>query len=820
MVYFNPKGTRVYRAVAIGRIISPKILHPTVIVGVTTTLVFVGLWVTGIGYANWWHLMIISVATTYALWVYTIFFETYLGMVPPHTSSDQNLADFLDYQAMKIATAHADGNISQLLLPMLEVRGFSFVLMRMGISSQDFKRALLEYLHTHINTTINGGLVFFLHSCLTQKRTQEPSSHNVLSWQDLFFGLCTHSDFLKKIIFDVHIECKDARMLLAWQEQDDVKRMQHRRFWKRSNLMHTRGIGHDWTSGYTARLEQYATKVTELPSYAGFSPRLYGHTAETEQVERILARDGKSNAILVGEKGIGKTIIVSALAKRLALGQSLGAIAYKHILKLDVGALLAGSNNTYDIEERFRLLFADALRAGNIILFVEDIHMLFDSSGAVGTINAGELLLPFLTSARLQIIGLTTPEHYHKTIAKDQSLLQAFEKVEVREPAKENVYAILRDVVPHIEAHEQVWILFQAIHTAIELSDRYIKTAPFPEKAIALLQESAVYALTKRHRLVTASDVEAVTERKTGVPLGTSAHGAESSKLLSLEKDLHTRVVGQDDAISAIANAMRRARSGISSEKKPIGGFLFLGPTGVGKTETAKALAVTYFGSEEHMIRFDMSEYQNSDSLSRMIGHDDEGGLLATQIIDHPFSLVLLDEIEKAHPKILDVFLQVLDDGRLTDALGRTADFTNAIIIATSNAGAEMIRESEVGKDGMLTKEKILDRLQKQGVFRPEFLNRFDAIVIFKPLTPSQEEHIATLMFADLNRRLKEKGITVSVDEVALKKVVSMGFSKEFGARSLRRVMQDTVENSIAKKLLSGEITRGSTFVLTAQDLN
>ncbi len=817
MAYFNPKGTRVYRAVRIGRFLPKKILRPTVTLGAVVTLALIALWLFGVGHTNWWHLIIISVAITYALWVYTIFFETYLDMVPPHAPSNQNLADFLDYQAMKIVTSSAGKDISQMLLPMLNMRGFSFVLLRMGIAPQDFRRALAVYLQAHANSH-REDRVSFLNDCMLEKQARQPSQSPILSWRDLFLGLCTHSDFLKQIIFDAHIEREDVHMILAWQQQDYEQREISRQFWKRSNLMRTRGIGHDWASGYTARMEQYAVEVTRLPAYAGFSPRLYGRMAETEQVERILARDGKSNAILVGEKGVGKTIIISALAKRLSLGQSLHPIAYKHILRLDVAALLAGSNNAYDIEDRFRHMFADALRAGNVILFIEDIHTLFDSSRAVGTIDAAELLLPFLTSARLQIIGLTTPEHYHDTVAKDQSLSQAFEKVEVLEPAKENVYAILRDVVPHIEALEKVWVLFQAIHVAVELSDRYIKNAPFPEKTIALLQEAAVYVLTKKKHVVSSSDVESVVERKTGIPLGTSAH-AERNKLLSLETDLHTRIIGQDDAISVIANAMRRARSGIASEKKPIGGFLFLGPTGVGKTETAKALATTYFGSEEHMIRFDMSEYQNADSLSRLIGHDNESGLLTTQIIDHPFSLILLDEIEKAHPKILDVFLQVLDDGRLTDALGGTADFTNAIIIATSNAGAEMIRESEVHEQRALTKEQILNRLQEQGVFRPEFLNRFDAIVIFKPLTQNQEEQIAILMFADLNRRLKGKGVAVTADKATLTKMVQMGFSKEFGARPLRRVMQDTVENIIAKKLLSGEIARGSTFVLTAQDL-
>ncbi len=457
----------------------------------------------------------------------------------------------------------------------------------------------------------------------------------------------------------------------------------------------------------------------------------------------------------------------------------------------------------------------DAVRAGNVILFIENIHTLFDSSQAAGVIDASEILLPFLMSANVQVVGTTTPSDYHKTIANDSGLSQALEKISIEEPSKENVYKILRDIVPHIEAYNGVWVLFQAIRGVVELSDRYIKNVPFPEKAIDLLQESAVYTTAKRHSsVVEITDVEAVLESRTGVPVGVST-ADERQKLLSLEEDLHKQVIGQDDAITAIANAMRRARSGISSDKKPIGGFLFIGPTGVGKTETAKALSEIYFGSEDKMIRFDMSEYQNESSINRLIGYGNVGGLLTTQIIDNPFSLILLDEIEKAHPKILDLFLQVLDDGRLTDSTGKTADFTNSIIIATSNAGAEIIRESESKGQGVIEKSLVLDNLQKRGIFRPEFLNRFDAIVMFKPITENQEKQIAMLMLEKLNKRLKEKGVSVTIEDQALQKILSMGFSSEYGARPLRRVLQDTVENIVSKKMLSGEIERGNTFVLT-----
>ncbi len=286
-----------------------------------------------------------------------------------------------------------------------------------------------------------------------------------------------------------------------------------------------------------------------------------------------------------------------------------------------------------------------------------------------------------------------------------------------------------------------------------------------------------------------------------------------------MEKILHRKVIGQEDAILAISSAMRRARSGISSEKKPIGSFLFLGPTGVGKTETAKALASVYFGSEKRLNRFDMSEYQRQDSIHRIIGHDEEGGLLTTAVVENPFSLLLLDEIEKAHPYILNLFLQVLDDGRLTDALGRTADFTNTIIIATSNAGSELIRESVKQFREVNLKERLLDHLQKQGIFRPEFLNRFDAVIIYKPLTEDQTQEVVNLLLADLNRRLKVKDVQLEVTPALARKVAQIGYDPEFGARPLRRVIQDKIETVIATKLLSGEVNRGDTVTITPEEI-
>ncbi|OGE88255.1 MAG: hypothetical protein A2722_01735 [Candidatus Doudnabacteria bacterium RIFCSPHIGHO2_01_FULL_50_11] len=378
---------------------------------------------------------------------------------------------------------------------------------------------------------------------------------------------------------------------------------------------------------------------------------------------------------------------------------------------------------------------------------------------------------------------------------------------------------MLKEVVPQIETHNQVLILYQSMRSAVQLADRYIKTVPFPEKAIDLLQEAAVYAQTKgRSSVVRPEHVEEVVHIKTDIPVGKVAL-AEKEILLELERILHRKIIGQDEAIIAVANALRRSRSGITSEKKPIGSFLFLGPTGVGKTETAKALAEVYFGSQKRMIRFDMSEYQQPDSVERLIGQGEIRGQLTTQVMEAPFSLLLFDEVEKAHPKILDLFLQVLDEGRLTDDLGRVIDFTNTILIFTSNAGAELIRESVVQFRETNLKERLLDSLQKTGIFKPEFLNRFDAVIIYKPLSEEQTEKVAELFIQDLNRRLKAKDIQIAASPELLKKIVQIGYDREFGARPLRRVIQDRVETVVAKKLLSGETKRGDTITISPEEI-
>lgn len=823
MFIFDLRRSKIYRALLLEKVFSNAVISRIVVVLFLLMLVLLFLWVLpteSFAKQKAFGLFLILSSLTFGMWVYSLFFVNYLQVLEMVDENETNLANLLDFEAGKAVgefQSSAYRDISAFLFPILKTQKAHFVFFRIGQNPESVKEALENYLRATSKENLEEELLLLLEEAWQEIRKQ--GSVRPISWRDLLIALCARSDFLRRFLFDLKLEKKDIAALCVWQWGVELAEEQQKKFWTRENLMRTRGVGKGWAAGYTVNLDKYANDVTEVIARKGLGAHLYGRKTETEAIERILARAGENNAVAVGEAGVGKKTIVYALAQKILYGETLPALAHKRVLELDVGAVLAGTGTEREVEGRLKLLLNEAGRAGNVILLIDEIHTLFQPRAAAGTINATELLLPYLSSASLQVVGLTTYEGYHETIAKNPSLLKSFEKVEVHEPSKTEVLPILWYVVPKIEAHDQVLILYQAIKRAIDLADRYIKDVPFPEKAIDVLQEASVYAQSHdRSSTVTQEHVEEVVHQRTEIPVGKIAL-AEREVLLDLEKILHRRVIGQDEAIVAVANALRRARSGIASEKKPIGVFLFLGPTGVGKTETAKALASVYFGSEARMIRFDMSEYQLPNALDRLIGSGEDRGQLTTAVIENPFSLLLLDEIEKAHPNILNLFLQVFDEGRLTDALGRTVDFTNTIIIATSNAGAEMIRESVQQFREVNLKERLLDYLQKQGIFRPEFLNRFDAIITYKPLTEEQTGAVVRLLLADLNRRLKEKDVEVMVTAELVKKIAEIGYDPQFGARPLRRAIQDRLETQVAKKLLAGEIKRGEKIEINPDEI-
>lgn len=620
-------------------------------------------------------------------------------------------------------------------------------------------------------------------------------------------------DFLNKN----SIEKEDFEAALEWQVLKESQRAERKKFWKKENLFSGGGIGRSWLYGWTNTLDKFSKEV----KFFADSILSISRNKELETMERILCKSQQSNVLLVGEPGVGKKTVVNQFAKLVSEGKVALPMAWRRVVELDLNAALAGLTGEGQVKQQLIRIFSEATRAGNIILVISDFHNFvspFDSQQK----NIAQTLIPFLDGARFQLIAITTYEGLHTVIEKNASLIKFFEKVEIKEPDFSQTMAILQDETPKIEKRVRKRITYQAMKETIRAADQYISDAPQPEKSLDLLEETAIAASNTPDYFVLPKHIHLIVSQKTEIPVGEPGT-PEKEKLINLEGFIHRRVVDQEEAVKEISSAMRRARLGVATKSRPMGSFLFLGPTGVGKTETAKALAEAYFGSENRMLRFDMSEYQGPTAVERMIGSSfsQQAGAITTAVRENPFSLLLLDEIEKADANVLNLFLQVLDEGWLTDAFGRRVNFRNLIIIATSNASAELIRQM-VGQGANLlsSKQKILDYIQQNGIFKPEFLNRFDGIVLFRPLSEQDVLKISELMLDGLAKRLEEQNILFKPNRQLIEKVASLGFEPTSGARAMRRVIQDKVEDLIAKKMLSGEIKKNEAFEINVEEIN
>lgn len=630
----------------------------------------------------------------------------------------------------------------------------------------------------------------------------------------------------------------------------------------------------------TPTLDELARDLTVIAKDGTLDP-VIGRSAEITRVIEVLSRRTKNNPVLIGEPGVGKTAIVEGLAQAIINNEVPETLKGKRVMSLDMGTVVAGTKYRGEFEERLKKVMEEIHQAGNIILFIDELHTLIGAGGAEGAIDASNILKPALARGELQCIGATTLEEYRKYIEKDAALERRFQPVQVDQPNVEDAIEILKGLRDRYEAHHRIKISDEALVAAVKMSDRYISDRFLPDKAIDLIDEAgskvrlrnyttppslkeleaelekvknekdaAVHSQefeqaaslrdkqtqlekkleeTKKewqktqgsnNTSVTADDIANVVAQWTGIPIAKIAE-TESQKLLNLEEILHNRVIGQSDAVSSISKAVRRARAGLKDPKRPIGSFIFLGPTGVGKTELAKALAEAMFGEEDAMIRVDMSEFMEKHSVSRMVGsppgyvgHDD-GGQLTEKVRRKPYSVILFDEIEKAHPDVFNILLQVLDDGRLTDSKGRTVDFRNTVIIMTSNVGAQEIKDNKfVGFGGQTAaqdyetiRKTMMDELKKQ--FRPEFLNRIDDIIVFHKLEKDHLKEIVTLMVEGLANRLKEQDIHISLTDAAKEKIADEGYDPEYGARPLARAIQKHIEDQLSEELLKGEELTG-----------
>lgn len=568
------------------------------------------------------------------------------------------------------------------------------------------------------------------------------------------------------------------------------------------------------TSVATPLLDSVCDDLTAAAVY-GRLPLLVGRENEMRNLLRVLESGGQS-VVLVGPPGVGKEAIIAGLAERMVEEDVPEILKDKRLLSLSLPAVLSGAS-AEKAEERLLTVLHEVAKSKNIILAVFDVEQLTGiTAGSEHTMDLASVLADALTRGITFLIATTTSEAYSTAVAPS-ALGRSLQKIEVVEPDTKTAVQILESKAASIESQNNVIFSFDALEKCVKLSDRYLHEAYLPNKAIEIAKEAALEAKQKKgsNTLVTGDDVGKIVSQKTGIPL-TKVGEDERKKLLHFEERLHERVIGQDEAVRAVSSSLRRARAELRSGKRPIANFLFLGPTGVGKTELTKAVAEVYFGSEKAMIRFDMSEYQDVASIHRLIGNPDtkEGGLLTEAVRREPFSIILLDELEKAHPDILNIFLQVMDDGRLTDAGGRTIDFTSAILIATSNAGTGYIQQAITEKQTM---EQIRTRLletELKGTYRPEFLNRFDAVIVFKPLTIDDVRQIAYLLIKQLAERLEMKGMKFRAEDAVVEELAQKGFDPLFGARPLRRVIQEEVENAVANALLSGEIKPRDTIVL------
>ena len=632
-------------------------------------------------------------------------------------------------------------------------------------------------------------------------------------------------------------------------------------------------------------LKTYGRNLTLLAEEGCFDP-LIGREEELWRLMQILSRRTKNNPCLVGEPGVGKTAVVEGLAERIAKGHVPEALIGKRIITLDIPAMLAGAKYRGDFEERMKNLLEEARKRPDVILFIDEIHTIMGAGAAEGAIDAANILKPALARGEIKLIGATTFAEYRRYIEKDAALSRRFQAVEVGEPSCEEALAILRGVVSKYEAHHKIKITDEALSEAVRLSHRYLSEQFLPDKAIDLVDEAAAQlkislftlppallesedkikrlaeekeeaikrqrfelaatlrdeesALAEAHEaqkqkwlmqseetelVLSADAIREMVSRTTGIPLKRLYDG-ESERLKGLEEALHQRVVGQDEAVSAISRAIRRARCGLKDERRPVGSFVFLGPTGVGKTELSKALAALLYGSEDAMIRIDMSEYMEKQSVSRLIGSPpgyvgyDDAGQLTEKVRRKPYSVVLFDEVEKAHPDVLNLLLQILEDGRLTDSHGHTVNFASTVVIMTSNAGAELATRAK--KLGFATVGEEVEKGEAHKklseFFRPEFLNRIDEIIFFKKLSKSDVTQIAEMMLSSLAKRLVALGIFAEFDESVVDLVASAADTEQFGARPLRRILEHRVEDAISEFLLDGMFQEGSSVRFFVKD--
>lgn len=699
--------------------------------------------------------------------------------------------------------AHSGDQVAAIWHFLLQDEGVSFVLLRLGVHPDTLKKMVLN--PPQFREWITSGKQL----AQTQGRALAPEH---------LFEVLQETPPLQSLWQELAITASERQEVWQWYYRTEEKVQKARRGFI-DNLKFSGGIGRDWSSGYTHALELYAENITSSIERLGHPISLVGHQAERKQILEYLSRDRQHNAIILGEEGIGKQRLVFALASDFIAGKVPLPLRYKHIYMVDVGRLVTARSES-ELTANLRAVLDEASTVGNVVLAIPDFELLVggQKSEALGIVDASAILAPYLQSSAIQILASTTQEAYYRYIKPNAALAAALLSVEVKEISSADALRVLEEEVFRYESKTKRFFTHQALRKVIEIAEQHIHDIPYPEKGLQLLDEVAGAMADASQQVIFPKDVERIVSQKLKVPIGV-ANKTDRDVLNNLEHLISERVVGQREAVKVVANALRRARAGLHSGKRPIGTFLFLGPTGVGKTEMAKTIAALYYRNDKAFIRLDMSEYQTPESLEKLVGSTSSPGLLTTAITDQPFSVVLLDEIEKADTSVRNLFLQILDEGHVTDGYGKKVDFTNAMIIATSNAGAEVIRQAvQDNQVDASFKPRLIDWLQSQGIFSPEWINRFDAVVVFLPLSKAEIREVAELQIADLIGRLKTHNIDLSLNDDVYDVLIEKGYDPQFGARPMRRAVQDIVESALAKALLH-ESTEGPKKITLTKEM-
>jgi ATP-dependent Clp protease ATP-binding subunit ClpC len=776
---------------------------------------------------------------SFYLWFWNVFLFTKFKIKNPYLElnineavlnpENYNLAEFLDFELAKIVSEAINFckkkkiiiDSSALLYSAIKnSKDTVLVCYRLGIDpkklSVDAKNYLEKYQRSENPEVFSENFVKTILESLniTSQRNKEK-----IGEKEILVALAKHDDFFKKVLIEFDLKKEDVENLTQWLDSAQLAIERGKKFWSKENLARQGSMGKDWASGYTVTLDEFSIDWRKIVSKWSFK-EIVGHEKEIESAETILARSNLANVLIVGEPGAGRKSIVEALAQKCYLAKSLPELNNKRVVELDLIKLASRIQDFEKLEVVLDQIFSEAVASGNVILVIDELHnFVGQKTQRPGSIDISSFLTKYLSAPNCQFVAITTYDGLHKNIEENRSFAEFFRKVEVSEIKDFETIRILQSYALNFEYKYKILISYPAIREIVNLTSRYMPSLTFPKKAIDVLDESVVYLQTLKEKVLLPHHIAEIISKKTEIPVG-KIEVKEKETLLNLENLIHQRIVNQEEAVKGISVAMRRARAGISSKKRPMGTFLFLGPTGVGKTETSKALAQIYFGSEEKMIRLDMSEFQSISDIPRLVGAVspvEMQGLLTTPVRENPFSLLLLDEIEKAHPNILNLFLQVLDEGHITDGQGRKVVFTNTIIICTSNAGAEIIFK-ETSQGGKVEKDKLLSSLFEKNAFKPEFVNRFDATVIFNPLTKENLLKIAEITLLGLKKSLKEKEIDFEITENLKQKIVELSYKPEYGAREMRRVVQDKVENTIAEALLSDKLKKEDKFEINPEN--